>query len=108
MTDKLMFALGLCRKAGKLAVGADATAEAAEKKRAYAILLSSDAAQRTQQAAEEAAAKCGAPLHRVNRTIAEMEKGTGRAFAVAAVTGRDQARLIELTLEQENGGTVCL
>lgn len=108
MTDKLIFALGLCRKAGRIAMGADATAEAAERKRAFLIIAAADAADRTVRAAEAAAQKCGVPIYRIAKTIAEIESGIGRGFAVAAVTGRDQARLIVNSLEQENGGTVCL
>lgn len=46
LNNKLVSALGLCRRAGKLAIGHDAVFDSVRKKIAKAVLLTSDASER--------------------------------------------------------------
>lgn len=105
MNDKLMSAIGLCRKAGALVIGADAASEAAAAKKARMMLLACDAAERTVGNAQDAAANGGISVIRLPYTIEQLASGLGRGFAVAAVTDGGLAKLIEKS--QQCGGTVC-
>lgn len=95
--DKLLAALGLCRRAGKLAIGFDAAVAAVEKGAPLAV-AASDAAERTRRNM----ARCcegRTPLVELKRTQQEIEAAVGRRFAVAAVCDRQFARLIEENLQ---------
>ena len=97
--DKLLGAVGICRRAGKLAIGFDATVKAAEKG-APLIIAASDAAERT---VRNAARECkeGTELVTLPRTMNEIEQAVGRKFAVAAVCDENFARLIQLNIKEE-------
>lgn len=53
-TERLMGALGMCRKAGKLTMGFDAAVESVMKGKSYLVLLTSDLSPRTEHRAREA------------------------------------------------------
>ncbi len=97
--DKLLGAVSLCRRAGKLAVGFDATVKAVGKGAAL-VLMSNDAAERTTR---NVARICEDIAQIVNLpyTQAEIEQATGRKFAVAAVCDENFARLIQLNIKEE-------
>ena len=91
--DRLLSAVALCRRAGKLAIGFDATRKALN-------LAASDAAARTVQNVQRA---CGAhtEILRLPRTQAQIEQATGRKFAVAAVCDPNLARLIQQNIKED-------
>ena len=98
--NKLLSALGLCRRAGKLQVGFDAAAGALDKG-APMIVLSCDIAQRTRRNITE---KCRASTRIVelSHTQHEFEAAVGKRFVVAAVCDENFARLIEDCLKKAN------
>jgi ribosomal protein L7Ae-like RNA K-turn-binding protein len=58
--DKLLGAIGLCRRAGALRAGFDAVCEAAGQGEAALVLLADDASERTRRKVREACkARCG-------------------------------------------------
>lgn len=91
--DKLLSALGMCRRAGKLKIGFDAAAAAADKN-APMVVVASDIAERTRKNIE---LKCVGltKLVEIGRTQQEIENVVGRKFVVAAVCDENFARLIE-------------
>ncbi len=97
--QKVLGALSLCRRAGKLAIGADAVDDALSKG-AMLCVAASDAAERTVRNTD--AEERGAELLRLELTMSELEAGTGRKFAVAAVTDENMAKLV-ITSAREGG-----
>lgn len=97
--DRLLSAVALCRRAGKLAIGFDATRKALNQG-AVLVLAASDAAARTVQNVQRA---CGAhtEILRLPRTQAQIEQATGRKFAVAAVCDPNLARLIQQNIKED-------
>ena len=87
MDDELLGLLGLCKKAGKLALGEDDAAEAAFAHKARLTLIASDAAGNTAEKALRAAEEGNSPCFRVELTKAQLGQAVGRAqCAVLAVT----------------------
>ena len=91
--DALLSAIGLCRRAGMLALGFDASCVAV-RKGAPLVIVASDAAQRT---VRNIRLQCG-PGTRIletNRTREQLGSVVGKEMAVAAITDKNFARLIQ-------------
>lgn len=91
--DKLLSALGISRRAGKLQIGFDAAAEAAQSG-APMVVLASDIAERTKRNITQC---CGprTKIVELERTQHEIEAVVGRRFVVAAITDSNFAALVE-------------
>jgi len=99
--DPVIAALGLCRKAGKLAIGFDASAEAI-RKGAPLVILAVDAADRT---ARNIRALCPdrTRVIQLKHTRSQIAVATGRETAVAAVNDRNFATLIAGAADRQQG-----
>ncbi len=91
--DGLLSALAMCRKAGKLKIGFDASANAAARG-VPLVVTASDIAERTKRNITNACGKNTSILP-LERTSAQIEQTVGRKFVVAAVDDANFARLIE-------------
>jgi len=105
--DRLLSAIGMCRKAGKLAMGYDAAAVAVGKG-APLVIVTADAADRTRK---NIALVCEgrAEILETGRTMQEIERTLGRKLAVAAVTDQNFAQLIRSSagIAKKQGGCQC-
>ena len=92
--------LGLCARAGKLAYGADAAADAVRKGRASVVVMDAGAGPNTRKLLTNACASHGARLFEA----ADVGRSTGKdsRMAVAVLDARMSARVAEL-FDQENG-----
>ena len=92
--------LGLCARAGKLAYGADAAADAVRKGRASVVIMDAGAGPNTRKLLTNACASHGARLFEA----ADVGRSTGKdsRMAVAVLDARMAARVAEL-FDQENG-----
>ena len=92
--------LGLCDRAGKLAYGADAAADAVRKGRASVVVMDAGAGPNTRKLLTNACASHGARLFEA----ADVGRSTGKdsRMAVAVLDARMAARVAEL-FDQENG-----
>lgn len=97
--DRLLSALAMSRGAGKLQIGFDAAAAAAEKG-APLVVLASDAAERTRRNLLRCCGE-GTAVLELKRTKNDIEDAVGRRFAVAAVTDESFAKLIKQTHDSE-------
>ena len=90
--DKLLSALAMCRKAGKLKIGFDAAMSAAQKD-AVIVCLASDISERTKK---KALLQCEDTVKIVDlpRTQTDIENAVGRKFVIAAVCDENFAKLI--------------
>jgi ribosomal protein L30E len=95
-SDGLLAALGLCRRAGRLAIGFDAAAAAAQKG-APMIVVAGDIAARTRRNIELKCQK-GTRIVELGRGQRDIEAALGRRFVVAAVCDKSFARLVEKNL----------
>ena len=98
--DKALNMLGLCARAGKLAYGADAAADAVRKGRASVVVRDAGAGPNTRKLLTNACASHGARLFEA----ADVGRSTGKdsRMAVAVLDARMAARVAEL-FDQENG-----
>ena len=97
--DKLLSALGLARRAGRLAMGHDDVKHALRRGDARLIVLASDASPRL---AEELRGLAGdTPVYGTRYGMDDFGQQLGRRFAAAAVTERGLAALAEKALSGE-------
>ncbi len=96
---RVLFALALCRRSGALKMGFDEVLRAA-RGQADLVVVAADASPRTSRAVERACAD-RVPLVKLTITKEEIEKGVGKAFAVAAVCGKNQAALVSGSLQDK-------
>lgn len=95
--DKLLGALGLCRRAGKLAMGAEQVLETAARGRAQLVLLAADASERTVRRMQQGCEGL-CPVQGTRLAQAELAALLGRPVAVLAVTEPNLAALCKSCL----------
>lgn len=96
--DRLLAALALCRKAGKLAVGFDASIKALAAGAPLAV-TASDISPRTLRALTDS--RGGERRLPIDRTQMQIETATGRRFVLAAVTDDGLAALVRRCAAQD-------
>ena len=97
---KVLNAIGMCRRAGKLAVGMDATAESIGRG-AWLVLIAKDASDRSRRKVTEAASGI-TEIAELRYTKDEIESAVGRRFAVAAVKDKNLAQAVRNALQKED------
>lgn len=91
--DRLLGSLAMCRAAGKLKIGFDASREAIFA-RAPLVVIASDASQRTRTSIESLAKENGVKVLALTQSAAQIEAVVGRSFAVAALVDENFAKLV--------------
>lgn len=77
--------LGLCRKAGKLISGFDATVKAAAEKKAAGVFFASDVSQKTLKELDFMCARCGLTPKMLDAQMSDLEHILGKKAGVFAV-----------------------
>ncbi len=99
MTDKLLSALGLCKKAGALKLGFDPVKEAVLKGKAYLVLTASDLSEKTKKRVcffcEELCDVADLPF-----TQAQLMEITNKPTGVFAVCDANLTKLVEKNLKE--------
>lgn len=86
MNDRLLSLLGLCRRAGRLVIGADPVKEAIDTDKAFLVICASDISQNTEKKIRKATeAKGNVQYCIVNRSKDELSFSLGKTCAVLAV-----------------------
>lgn len=99
MNDKFLNLLGLCKRAGKLSSGHDASFDSISKNKAKLCLLSFDASPRLKKEFEETVVydNRNIPLIHLTYTMQEIQMATGSRAAVMSINDKGFAKkLIEL------------
>ncbi len=96
--DKISGMLGLCRRAGKLVMGFDITAEAIAKKNAAAVFFAKDASDRTVREISRKADEAGIPARVLPLTMDEISYAVAKRAGVLAVCDSGFAGSIEKLL----------
>ncbi|MBQ6864935.1 MAG: ribosomal L7Ae/L30e/S12e/Gadd45 family protein [Clostridia bacterium] len=99
MTEKTLSYLGLCRRAGKLALGHDAVAESVRTGSAKLCLLTSDASPRHKR--ELDAAHNTVKVFEMPVTAQELSFAIGKKVCVLAVTDDGFAKAVQKQFEEE-------
>ena len=92
--DKLLGAIGLCRKAGRLVMGTDPVAEEVAKGRVSLVLTASDFAPRSRKNAEQVCATHGVRLADLPYNMEQLGALMGKIYGVFAVCDPGFARMI--------------
>ncbi len=85
MNSDLINLLSMCRRAGRMVIGFDAAKEAAEKKKAYVILLAEDVSAKTEKEVRFFAQKSGVETVKTNCKMDDFHYGIGKRAGVIAV-----------------------
>lgn len=94
MEHKLLSMLGLARRAGKLEAGFDASAIAAQEKKAAVLLAARDVSEKTFKNLRYEAERAGIPAARIEAGMEEVGRACGVKAGVLAVTDEGFAKAI--------------
>jgi ribosomal protein L7Ae-like RNA K-turn-binding protein len=97
--DKMLSALSLARKAGKLAVGFDSVKASVETEKAKTVLLAQDISSGTSKRIKSLSRKV--PVLQIKLSQWEISKITGKCAGVLALTDENFARLCRKVMEGE-------
>lgn len=92
MSNKLLSLLGLCRKAGMLAIGHDAAKEALRSKKAFLCLLASDVSDRLKKEAQTICTDI--PVIYLDISMTELGAAIGKKAGMLAIKDQGFAQLI--------------
>lgn len=92
--DKLMNAISLCRKAGKLKMGTDVVMEQIQGGTARLVLTASDIADRSRRQINFACARHKAPVKAIPYTMESLSVVTGKKYGILAVCDKGFAEMI--------------
>lgn len=92
--DKLLSAISLCRKAGKLKMGTDVVKEQIEQKTAKLVLTASDIAERSKRQIDFVCAKASLTAVSVPYTMEDLSMVTGKRYGILAVCDKGFADMI--------------
>jgi ribosomal protein L7Ae-like RNA K-turn-binding protein len=81
--DKVLQAIGLCKKAGKLTFGADGVVDAIRAKKAKVVIVAADASQNTVKKITDKATFYGINCEIVNYTQKELGRAIGKQVCAA-------------------------
>ena len=94
MNHKLLSAISLCRKAGKLRMGMDVVREAVQDGSAKLVLLASDLAKRSEGQILAACEGRKVPVHTLPLDMEALWQVTGKKYGILAVCEDGFAKMI--------------
>lgn len=95
MMDKLLSALGLCKKAGKLVEGSDAVRAAAEKNRLSLILTARDLSQGSRKKVELTAQKKNIAILTIPVDMDDLWRQLGRRAGILGIADKGLAQMAQ-------------
>lgn len=104
MNDRLLSFLGICRRAKKLVIGAEVSAQSVEEGKSLLILYASDASKNSLKRVLQRAAEHGVATACVNRTKDELSAALGRLCAVMSIEDRGFADKLSHMISSEERG----
>lgn len=102
MNDRLMSAISLCRKAGKLKMGGDVVKEAALSGEARLVLIASDLAERSEKQIRQVCEGSGTRLESLPLTMEQLWQVTGKKYGILAVCDQGFAKMIDGLVKRES------
>lgn len=104
MNDRILSLLGLCRRAGKLVIGADPCIDLMAKSKAKLILYANDFSQNSLKPVLLQAHKQNVRVLEVNRTKDEISFSLGKLCGVLSVEDKGFADKLAMLIEGEQRG----
>jgi ribosomal protein L7Ae-like RNA K-turn-binding protein len=105
--EKLLSMLGLCRKAGKLTLGFDSTAEAIRGGQARLILLTRDISQRSGEKIAAAAEHKKMIAEKTPLTMEDIAGRFGKASGIIGITDKGLADAVLRIVRTHEEDTEC-
>ncbi|MBQ9673481.1 MAG: ribosomal L7Ae/L30e/S12e/Gadd45 family protein [Ruminococcus sp.] len=101
MNDRILSLLGLCRRAGKIVIGADPVIESMREGKAFVVLTASDFSKNSKKNILKAIDEYGTKAYTVNRTKDEISHALGRLCGVLSITDKGFSdKIQELILKE--------
>ncbi len=101
MNDRLLSAISLCRKAGKLKMGSDAVKEEVVDGSAALVLLANDLASRSDKQIRFICEHNKTKVRTLPYPMEELWQVTGKKYGILAVCDKGFAKMIENLLKRE-------
>jgi ribosomal protein L7Ae-like RNA K-turn-binding protein len=94
MTNKICGTLGLCRRAGKLAMGYDSVAESLQKRKSALVILASDASAKTEKNIRFLAEQSNVAVKKLELTAMELGSAIGKSCVCLSVEDKGFGKLL--------------
>lgn len=104
MNDKILSLLGICRRAGRLVIGADPSIESIYKHKAKLIIFARDFSPNSGKPVIEAAKKCNVKTLTINKNKEELSLAVGKLCGVLSVEDNGFASKLNRLIKSEQGG----
>lgn len=104
MNDKLLSLLGICRRAGKLVIGADPSVDSIHKHKAKLIIFASDFSPKSGKSVLFAAHECNVKTLTMNRNKEQLSLAVGKFCGVLSIEDKGFAGKLTQLIEGEQGG----
>lgn len=102
MNDRLLSIFGLCRRAGKLIIGADPVTDSVLKGKADVVVTTKDFSNNSKKNILKATEGTSVKVLKINRTKDELSLAVGKFCAVVAVEDKGFSKKIqELILKEQ-------
>ena len=102
MNDRILSLLGLCRRAGKLVIGADPTIESIIKGKSKIVIFASDFSKNSIKPVLTAAHSGNIKAFCINRSKDELSFALGKLCGVLSVEDKGFADKLSQLIENEN------
>lgn len=104
MNDRILSLLGICRRAGRLTIGAQPTVDSVNAHKAKLVIFANDFSQRSAKPVIEAAHSHNIKIITINRCKEELSIALGKLCGVVSVEDEGFAEKLILLNENELGG----
>lgn len=104
MNDRILSLLGLCRRAGKLVLGADPTVDSVTSGKAKAVIYTEDFSKNSIKPVLSASHKAGVRVLCIKRSKDELSLALGKLCGVVSVEDKGFAEKLIQLIENEQGG----
>lgn len=104
MNDRILSLLGLCRRAGKLVIGADPATDSIRKGKARLVIYANDFSQKSLRPVLMTAHSTDTKILGINRTKEEISLSVGKLCGVAAIEDKGFADKLITLINGEQGG----
>lgn len=104
MNDRILSLLGLCRRAGKLVIGANPSVESITKRNSHLIIFANDFSKLSAKQVLETAHKNNIRTYCINRSKDEVSFALGKLCGVLSIEDKGFANKLEQLIKDEQGG----
>lgn len=104
MTDRILSLLGICRRAGKLIIGAEPCIESITKHKSELIICANDFSKKSAKPVLERAHRNDVKTLIINRSKDEVSFALGKLCGVVSVEDKGFAKKLTELINSEQGG----